>query len=65
LENDKEYLIITLKFTDGTERVLKLGAAADGGAALYAWTSLGGGQLLTLDASPFKPYKDSPGSLAR
>jgi len=65
LENDKEYLIISLKFTDGTERVLKLGAAADGGAALYAWTSLGGGQLLTLDASPFKPYKDSPGSLAR
>ncbi|MCS7269789.1 MAG: DUF4340 domain-containing protein [Gemmataceae bacterium] len=65
LDNDKEYLIVTLKFTDGTERVLKLGAAADGGAAVYAWTSLGGGQLLTLDASPFKPYKESPGSLAR
>ena len=65
LENDKEYLIITLKFTEGTDRILKLGAIADGDTTLYAWTSLGGGQLLTLDASPFKPYKDSPGSLAR
>jgi hypothetical protein len=65
LEDTKEYLVITLKFSDGTERVLKLGASADGGTALYAWTNLGGGQLLTLDASPFKPYKDSPGSLAR
>jgi hypothetical protein len=65
LENDKEYLIITLKFTDGSERVLKLGATTDGGATLYAWSSLDGGQFLTLDASPFKPYKDSPGSLAR
>jgi hypothetical protein len=65
LDDPKEYLLITLKFTDGTERTLKLGAAADGGASVYAWTSLGGGQLLTLDASPFKPYKDSPGALAR
>ncbi len=65
IEDAKEYLHITVKLADGSERQLKVGAAASGGAELYAWTSLGGGQLLTIDAAPLKMYRDSPGALAR
>jgi hypothetical protein len=51
----------------GGEAYVNLGGTPDGGASYYGWTTAlpAPDQIFTIDAAPFKPYKDGPGGFAR
>lgn len=63
----KESLIVTLKTAAGPLIALNLGASADGGTAYYGWTSIlpQSAPVFTVEAAPFKTYKESFGAFAR
>ena len=65
--NDKEYLQITLKGASGNLLVLNLGALTADGQAYYGWTTSlpQTAPYYTVEAAPFKKYKEGPGAFAR
>jgi hypothetical protein len=62
----KQNLQATLKWPGGAV-TLKIGAPADGGQSFYAWSSTlpQSDPVFTVDAAPFKPYKEGPGGFAK
>jgi len=65
--NDKEYLQITLKGAGGPLLAMNLGALAPDGQAYYGKTTAPPqtASLFTVEAAPFKMYKESSGAFAR
>ncbi len=66
-EEDKGSLGINLWTKDGMLMSITLGATTDGGASLYAATSIlpKTAPVVTVDAARFKSYKDSPAAFAK
>jgi hypothetical protein len=66
-KNDKEYLMITVKRSAGPDIKLILGAPTPDGQGYYGTSSLlpPVAPVFTVDAAPFKMYKESSGAFAR
>lgn len=62
----KQNLAATLHWPGGAVAV-NIGASPDGGATYYGWSSWmpQSDPVFTMDAAPFKPFKDSPGGFAK
>jgi len=69
LNDEKEVFVITLaNATGGHHMHLRLGGPADAnGTTLYAYTNRvpGGRPIVTVDAAPFKPYKEGTAAFAK
>ena len=65
--NEKEYLHVTLKSATGPILVLNLGAPTPDGQAYFGWTTSlpQSAPLYTVDAAPFKQYKESISAFGR
>ena len=61
----RETLSITLRIANHPGIILNLGAPTDGAQAYFGLTSIGGGQVITVDASKLKAYKEGPGVFSR
>jgi len=69
LGDDKELFVVTLANAAGGHHLhLRLGGPADAnGTTLYAFTNRvpDGKPIVTVDAAPFKPYKEGPAAFAK
>jgi hypothetical protein len=65
--NEKEYLQVTLKSATGPILVLNLGAPTPDGQAYFGWTTSlpQSAPLYSVDAAPFKQYKESINAFGR
>jgi hypothetical protein len=65
--DDKIALGINIRAANGQLIALTLGAPTDGGSAYYAWTNLlpFATSVFTVEAGPFKMYKDNSGVFAK
>lgn len=62
----KQNLAVTLRWPAGAVS-FNLGASPDGGTTYYGWSAWlpATDPVFTLDAAPFKPFKDKPGGFAK
>ncbi|MCI0703794.1 MAG: DUF4340 domain-containing protein [Planctomycetia bacterium] len=61
----KVYLVVNVDFKSMPGLGFNIGAETDGGASYFGWTTWTPDTPFTLDSTPLKPYKTTPGAFAR